>query len=639
MEHLIRTRDLLKTTLHQSTQLDFQIHQTTTNLSRINHTIHSSKSHITNIACKSAIHHHLHLALPPVSAVFKVYQVVDELGNLLSDHPPPDLHHHLSLLKRFQQALTLLTNTSNLAIIWVEDIKQFLKTTDNFYHYNVSKTLNSLHELHGYEERCYLKNGILHVAFENLKDEFANLLITNSFPLQVPSTLFSSGDDESDVLDSLPEALPSPIVQNLQAIVACFACNNLDTCMHVYIKVRGKIVEKSLEGLDLDYLEISLTEFDSVQVIEGYIDEWGRHLEFVVKHLLELEYTLCEHVFGQHVDTWTDCFSKIALHSRIQSFIKFGNTVTKGKKEAIKLFKLLDIFAVLNDLRPDFNGIFGGNPCSAIQSQTRDLIKKVVNGACEIFRDLSAQVELQRLTDPPSDGTVPRLVTFVTEYANELLDDDYRPQLEQVLKIHSSWQNDNNFTKGVFSVQVKNIVKSLELNLETWAKRYEDVSLSYIFLMNTSYYLSKNLNGTKLGDLMGESWLKRHEGYVEYYTALYLKESWGKIPAMLSNNDRNRITGFNDAFDDVYRKQSGWVVCDKSLRWKTCQLIMEVIIPVYKTIVESGSTHSPNKYVKYSVESIENMLTSMFRSKLDKYGNSIKSTSLMGKIKNVVAGR
>ncbi|CAH1424208.1 unnamed protein product [Lactuca virosa] len=640
MEHLIRTRDLLKTTLHQSTQLDLQIHQTTTNLSRIN----SSKSHITNIPSLSTLHHHLHRALPPVSAVFQVYQVVEELGGLLSDHhPSPDLHHHLSLLKRFSQALTLLTNTCNLAILWVEDINTTI--VDNLYHSNVSKTLHILKELQRFEERSLLKHGILNVAFENLKHEFTTLLIENSFPLQVPLSLFSSGDDESDVFDPIPEALPFPIVKNLQDIVACFSCNNLvDQCIHVYIKIRGTIVHRSLEGLDLDYLEITLTEFHSVQEVEGYIDEWGRHLEFVVKHLLELEYTLCEHVFSKsiEVNVWKYCFSKIALQSGIQSFIKFGNTITKCKKEAIKLFKLLDIFTTLNNLRQDFNRIFGGKgkPCSEIQSQTRGLLKNVVNGACEIFQDLKAQVELQRLNDPPPDGTIPKLVIFVTEYANELLDDEYKHELEQVLKIHSSWHNESKFTKGIVSVEIKNIVKSLELNLDTWAKRYEDASLSYIFLMNTSCYLSKHLKGTKLGDLMGESWIKRHEVHIEYYTSLYLKESWGRIPALLSNNDRNKMKGFNDVFDQVFRKQSEWVLCDRDLRWKTCQMIMEVVVPVYKTLVESGATHSPNsnKYLKYSDEKIENMLTSMFRSKLDKYGSSAKCTSLMGKIKNVVTG-
>ncbi|KVI05841.1 Cullin repeat-like-containing domain-containing protein [Cynara cardunculus var. scolymus] len=430
MEAIIHTRDLLNTTLHQSTQLDSAINKTTANVTRINRTFLSLESRIKNMASKCAIFaicDHVDRALPPLSAVFNIYQLVDELGSLLSAaHSSSDLNLYLSLLTRFRQALTLLTNTCKLAILWVQDVKQFLDNTDinvfladdDLYHSNVCKTLLLLEELQATEDHSLLDQGILSVAFQQLEHEFTNLLIQNTVPLQVPSSLFSSGDEEGDVADPSPEALPLYVVHSLKAIVACFACDSqLHRCMSIYIKVRTTIVQTSLQGLDLDYLGMSLSEFDSVQEIEGYIDEWGRHLEFVVKHLLELEYRLCDQVFGHNVqpDVWADCFSKIALQSGIQRFIKFGNTITKGKKEAIKLFKLLDVFAALNNLRQDFNRIFGGKPCSEIQTQTRNLIKKVVNGTYEIFWELSAQVELQRLTDPPADGAVPRLMTTILE--------------------------------------------------------------------------------------------------------------------------------------------------------------------------------------------------------------------------------
>nr|GEV16706.1 exocyst complex component EXO70A1 [Tanacetum cinerariifolium] len=580
LKAVLRARDLLNTTLHQSRQLDFQIHKTSANVSRINHAFPSLETALRDIASRfatSAFTDHVDRALPPLYAAVNVYQVVDELGRLVSSsaHSYSDLNVYLSLLKRYRQALKFLTNTCTLAITWMEDVKRIFDTTTcvsdgvgiDMAHYSiVCKALHLLNELKETEQRSLVDQGILDVAFRELEDDFENILMDHSVPIQVPSSLFSSGDEESDVSVTSPAlALPIHVIQNLKAIVTCFSSDNrVDRCMSIYVKVRSTIVQTALQGLDLDYLDMSLSEFDSVQEIEGYVDEWARHLEFIVKHPLELEYMLYDQVFGH--EKKNDWFSKIALQSGIQSFIRFGNTITKGKKEAIKLFKLLDVFATLNNLRHDFNRIFGGKPCSEIQTQTRELIRKVVNGACEIFRDLSAQVQLQRLTDPPLDGTLPRLVTFVTEYSEELLDDDYRLVLEQVLEIHGSWYHDTNkFRKGLVSVEVYNLIKSLELNLETWAKRYEDASLSYIFMMNNSCYLSKHLKGTRLGDLMGESWLKRHEYCVEYYATLYLRDSWSKIPTLLTNSDRDvkkRIKGFNEAFDQLYKKQSGWILCD-----------------------------------------------------------------------------
>ncbi|KAK9054775.1 hypothetical protein SSX86_025854 [Deinandra increscens subsp. villosa] len=628
MEHLIHSRDVLNASLHQSVQIHSEIDKTCTNLSRLHRSFPSLETALKNMASTFPVPDHVHRALPTVSAVLTVYQLVDELGTLVSAHSSnlDDLTLYISLVKRFRQALTLLTSTCRLAILWVQDLQH---TTD---HLNVRKTLRLLRRLHETEECCLLDQGTLGIALRVLEHEFTNLLVQNSLPVQPPSSLFSSGDDESDVSSDPPQCVSLPF-ESLKAIIACFsACDKkqVDRCLAIYVKVRTSTVETSLQGLDLDYLNISLSEFDSAQDVEGYIDEWGRHLEFVVKHLLQVEYAFCHQVFGRlDDDVWMDCFSKIALKSgKLQGFIRFGDTITKAKKEAIKLFRLLDVFAALNNLRHDFNRFFNRKHCSEIQTQTRDLIKKVVNGTAELFHELSAQVQLQRLTDPPPDGTVPKLVSFVTEYSQELLDDDYRSVLDQVLEIQSSWSNADN--KGLVSVEVRNILRSLELNLETWAKRYEDTSLCCIFIMNTSFYLSKHLKDTSLGDLMGKSWLKRHEDRVEYYTQLYLRESWEKIVPLLTKNDKtdvkNRIKGFTEAFDKEYRKQSGWVLCDNSLRWKTCQRIVEVIVPVYKTLVEG-------RYVKYSSEKVENMVTSMLQPK---YGSN---TNMMDRIMSVVSGR
>ncbi|XP_071728548.1 exocyst complex component EXO70A1-like [Rutidosis leptorrhynchoides] len=680
MEQLVHTRDLLKTSLQQSREISFEIYKTSAaNVSRINHTFPSLESRIRNMASKCAtfgIKDLVERALPPLYSVFMVYKLVLDLQTTLQvSHRKSSscFDDHLNILKRLRQSLALLTNTCKLAIRWVQDVKQFLdqNTTTTYnndyddddddddhdfhpYHSNVIKTLYLLEELQGIEERSLLDEGILGVAFRDLKHEFKYLLIHNSFPLQI---------DETDNHPLLPH-LPFPVVDNLKAIITFFANDNhhLDECMSIYTRVRTTIVQTSLQGLGLDYLEMPISELESMEDIQDYVDKWGMHLEFLVKHLLEFEYVLCNQLFG-HIQFGTDCFSKIAFHSRIQDFIKFGNAVTKGKKEALKLFKLLDLFSTLNNIRHVFNKIYGGKPCLEIQNQMRDLIRKVVNGACDIFKEISAQIELQRLSDPPPDGTVPRLLSFVTEYFDELLDEDYRLVLDQVLEIYCSWNYNNNktlFTKGGLnvSVEVHNMVKMLELNLETWAKRYEDVVLSYIFIMNTSYYLSKHLKGTKLGNLMGESWIKLHEDRVEYYTTLYLKRSWEKLPAILIDDNggagddakRKRIKGFNDEFDQVYKKHSGWVLCDRGLRWKTCQKILQVIVPVYKNhminnmgLIEGadgyGSSPNNNNYIKYSAESLENLLTSMFQPKLDKYGSSKCTTNLMGKIKSAIAGR
>ncbi|KAL2490116.1 exocyst subunit exo70 family protein G1 [Forsythia ovata] len=248
-----------------------------------------------------------------------------------------------------------------------------------------------------------------------------------------------------------PSPLPVAVIQKLQAILGRLIANNqLEKCISIYVEVRSLNVRASLEALNLDYLGISISEFNNVSNIEGYISKWAKHLEFAVKHLFETEYKLCNDIFDRMgLDVWKSCFAETAGQAGILAFLQFGKTVTESKKDPIKLLKLLDIFASFSKLRLDFNRLFGGAACTEIQNLMRDLIKNVIERACENFWELLVQVELQRHTPPPSDGSVPRVGTFITDYCNQLLADEYKPILTQVLVIERSWKNEK-FQKREF---------------------------------------------------------------------------------------------------------------------------------------------------------------------------------------------
>ncbi|KAL3566016.1 hypothetical protein D5086_031431 [Populus alba] len=200
--------------------------------------------------------------------------------------------------------------------------------------------------------------------------------------------------------------------------------------------------------------------------------------EFAVKHLFEAEYKLCNDVFERFgLDVWMGCFSKIAAQTGISC-----------------------ISSIWEDC---YRKLFGGAACIEIQNLTRDLIKRVIDGAAEIFWELLVQVELQRQIPPPPDGNVPILVSIITDYCNMLLGDNYKPILNQVLLIHRSWKHEK-FQERILVSEVLNIVKAIELNLETWTKAYEDSILSNLFAMNNHYHLYKHLKGNKgWGSLRG----------------------------------------------------------------------------------------------------------------------------------------
>ncbi|KAH9798590.1 exocyst subunit exo70 family protein [Citrus sinensis] len=599
IENLISARKALKVSLEKSKSLALALERAGPRLDDINQRLPSLEAAVRPIRADKdalvAVGGHINRAVGPAAAVLKVFDAVHGLEKSLLSDPRNDLPGYLSVLKRLEEALRFLGDNCGLAIQWLEDIVEYLednRMADEKYLLNLKKSLKGLRELENGEVEIRLDGGLLDAALDKLESDFRKLLTENSVPLPMssPSTLGQQAC-------IAPSPLPVSVIHKLQAILGRLIANNrFDKCISVYVEVRSSNVRASLQALDLDYLEISIAEFNDVQSIEGYIAQWGRHLEFAVKHLFEAEYNLCNDVFERMgKDIWMGCFAKIAAQAGMLAFLQFA--------------------------------------CVEIQNLTRDLINRVINGAAEIFGELLTQVELQRQIPPPPDGSVPRLV----------------------LVIHRSWKHEK-FQEKLLVNEVLKIVKAIEQNLETWLKAYDDTTLSHFFAMNNHCHLYKSLKGTKLGDLLGDSWLREHEQYKDYYSTIFFRDSWGKIPSHLSREGlimfsggrasardlvKKRLKAFNDALDDVYKKQSNWVILDKDLREKTSQLITQAIAPIYRSYMQNYGAlveqeASSGKYAKYTVETLEKMLGSLFQPKPGRYG-SFKGRSPAGKFDNGMA--
>ncbi|KAF9676465.1 hypothetical protein SADUNF_Sadunf08G0004800 [Salix dunnii] len=654
---LSAARIVLKTSLENSRALASALDNTGQRLEGIKQRLPSLGAAVRNVPRQKCtfveIREHIDSAISPVAAVVRVYDTVQELQMSLLSHPCSDLSTYLLMVKQLEESLKFLTDNCRLAIQWLEDVLEFLENVvlNDLYIMNIKKSLNILQELKATEKRAWLSGGLLCVAFDKLEIEFGQLLNENCIQVVLDFVSSSVGDQAS----ISPSPLPVAVVQKLQAIIGRLSSDErLEKCMSTYVEIRSLYTRRSFQALDLNYLDLSISEFDDVQDVDCYIDKWCKHFQMAIKLVFEIEYKLCSDVFEKYEpDVWMDCFAKIAIQSGILSFLHFGKKITECKDVPIKILKLLDIFAILENLRVDFNRLFGGPACFEIQTLTRDLIKGVVNGVSEIFWELPIQVELQRRSSPSLNGSVPRLVSLVTDYCNRLLGDDYKPLLTQVLTIQQSWKQDK-CQEELITGQIYYIIKQLGLNLDAWSKAHSDFTLSYLFMMNNHCHLC-SLKGTKLGDLMGESWLKAHEQYMDYYMTLFLRESWGKTFTLLSQEGRvlssptrgfvgdlvkKRLKSFNMEFDHMYQKQSNWVVPNEDLRLKMCKLVVQAFLPVYRSYLQNygfqaDTDASPSRHVKYTTRSLETMLRSLFQPKLSKSG-STKHSRLIGKIKDIV---
>ncbi|GJM97560.1 hypothetical protein PR202_ga14495 [Eleusine coracana subsp. coracana] len=560
-------------------------------------------------------------AVGPAAAVLKVFDAVHGLEPPLLARAAvsQDLPGYLAVLAQLEQARRFLADNLAVAAQWLTDIVSYIgdrNLADPGFVADLAEALAQLKD----PANADLDGGLLSAALDILQVQFRRLLADHCAPLAMnPASI-------------APPRIPPSVVRRLSLILDRLAANGrLDVCSAAYADARGETVNASLRALGLDYLQEAA---EDAQTLSPSVDLWGRHLEFAVHHLLEAERKVCVAVFEKRPEAASSCFAEIAARAGILDFLKFGRAVADARKDPIKLLRLLDVFDSLNKLRPDFNRLFGGKACLEIQSRTRELVKRVVDGAVEIFEELLVQVQLQRNMPPPVDGGVPRLVSFVATYCNQLLGDQYRSVLTQVVTIHRSWRKEP-FNEKMLVDAVLNIVKTLEANFDTWSKAYGDVTLSYLFMMNSHWHFFKHLKGTRLGELLGDGWLREHEQYKDYYSAVLLRESWGTLPPLLSREGlilfskgratardlvKQRLKSFNASFDEMYQKQSTWVISDRELQQKTCHLVVQAIVPVYRSFMQNygplvEQDISANKYVKYSTEDLDKMLNTLFLPK------------------------
>lgn len=661
MASLLAARSSLASCLDRSRSVASALSRAGPHLEEIKHRLPSLEASVRPIrAPREALMEvggHIDRAVGPAAAVLKVFDAVHGLERplLSGDGPAEDLPGFLDILTRLEEALKFLSDNSGLAVQWLDDIIEYLadhSLADPRFISQLTDTLYSLKSGSGTNQNLPepLDGGLLSATLDRLELEFCQVLSAHStpIPLQSPET---SGDTAVAIA---PSPLPVPIIRKLSLILDRLAANNrLDKCILAFVDIRGSNVHKSLEALGVDYLD---TNSDDAQMLGTHVQRWGRHLEFTVKHLLESEFRVCNEVFHRRPADSVSCFADVASRAGILDFIKFGRTVSDAKKDPIKLLRLLEIFNSLNKLRLDFNRLFGSKACADIQTRTRDLIKRVVEGACEIFEELLVQVELQRNVRPPTDGGVPRLVSFITEYCNRLLSNEYRPVLTQVLIIQKSWKQQKFHEKLLIDAML-NIVKALEINFETWSKGYEDQNLAFLFMMNTHWHFFKHLKGTRLGDQLGDRWLTEHDHYHDYYMKMFLKETWYNLPGLLSREGlmifsggratardlvKKRLNSFNEMFNGMYQKQLNWVISDKELRDKMCSSVVQAIVPVYRSYMQNygplvEQDASASKYAKFTAQGLENMLGSLFQNK-PKKAASFNVRHSNGKVSNAVTG-
>ncbi|KAK6925116.1 Exocyst complex subunit Exo70, C-terminal [Dillenia turbinata] len=517
---------------------------------------------------------------------------------------------------------------------------------------------SSFHQPRKQQELVNQVHIILHMAMSRLEEEFIHILVKNkqffepefmsfrsnegcamydeSFELEEDYTVEDavqrqSSHHEPEVysLDLVhPDAVPA-----LKAIANMLVESNYDRelCL-AFIRARKEALIEYLTILEVEKLSIEDVLNMEWNCSNCMIRRWIWVLKIIVRVYLASEKRLCDKILRDFGPISMDCFLEISK-APMMCLLNFGDAVAIGPHTPEKLFMLLNMYEVLLDLVPDVNSLFSEEVGCFIRTEFHELLKKLGDSAIATFLGFGNIVASRTSKNPFPKGGVHPLTSYCMNYINALT--AYSSTINTLLGNKEQNESVHHFTtsynrggsSGDFSpmtYHLKLIISDLEANLDARSKLYSDDALKHIFLMNNTHYMVKKIQGSDLLDLFGGEWVRDHIRKFQQHATSYQRATWSSILFCLredglehsSQNLRATLKevfkSFNTSFEEVYKIQTGWLVSDRELREHLRLVTSQRVILAYRAFIGRSSNHVGDKFIKYTVDELENFLLDLF---------------------------
>ncbi|CAD5195956.1 unnamed protein product [Musa acuminata subsp. malaccensis] len=507
-------------------------------------------------------------------------------------------------------------------------------------------------------------NSLLAKAILKLEEEFRQLLATYSKPIEpdrlfdcLPKSLQPHSETSGHQADGgkpehqarsleaavykTPTLIPPRVLPLLHDLAnQLVQAGHQQQCSKIYRDARASTLESSLRKLGVEKLNKDDVQKMQWEALETKIQNWIHYMRIAVKLLFAGERKICDQVFDGTTLNKDQCFAEVTASS-VAVLLSFGDAVAKSKRSPEKLFVLLDMYEVLHELHVEIETIFEGKACSEMRESTLSLAKRLAQTAEETFGDFEEAVEKDATKTTVLDGTVHPLTSYVINYVKFLF--DYQSTLKQLFQECVTGDK----TESQLAIVTMRIMQALQSNLDNKSKQYKDPALTYLFLMNNIHYMVRSLSRSEAKDILGDDWVQRHRRIVQQNANQYKRVAWAKVyPITLSiqgltpsgsssalgsegaNNSgvsrasikESRFKSFNVQFEELHQRQSQWTVPDQELREYLRLAIAEVLLPAYRSyikrfgpLVENGK--NPLKYIRYTPEDLERMLSEFFEGK------------------------
>ncbi|GAV57320.1 Exo70 domain-containing protein [Cephalotus follicularis] len=500
-------------------------------------------------------------------------------------------------------------------------------------------------------------NNLLAKAILKLEDEFRQLLTNYSKPVEpdrlfdcLPNSLRPSSDDQGDatsknhsehqkkLLNAVytpPTLIPARVMPLLHDLAQQMVlAGHQQQLFRIYRDIRASVLEQSLRKLGVEKLSKDDVQKMQWEILEAKIGNWIHYMRIAVKLLFAGEKKICDQILDGVGSLKDQCFAEVTANS-VAVLLSFGEAIAKSKRSPEKLFVLLDMFEIMRELQSEIELLFGSKACLEMRDSAFSLSKRLSQTAQETFADFEEAVEKDATKTAVLDGTVHPLTSYVINYVKFLF--DYQSTLKQLFQEFSDSDPDSQLA----SVTTR-IMQALQANLDGKAKQYKDPALTQLFLMNNIHYIVRSVRRSEAKDSLGDDWVQIHRRIVQQHANQYKRVSWAKILQCLTVQGggsssggvipegsgsgvsramiKDRFKTFNTQFEELHQRQSQWTVPDSELRESLRLAVAEVLLPAYRSflrrfgpMIENGK--NPQKYIRYTPEELERMLSEFFEGK------------------------
>ncbi|KAK2972238.1 hypothetical protein RJ640_014296 [Escallonia rubra] len=481
-----------------------------------------------------------------------------------------------------------------------------------------------------------------------LEAEFRSILISQSSPISV-DLLFDStyttydatvgfGFHEEDFANF--KLMSDECVHKLRNIAQrMIPARNLSQGVEIYKSVRRPFIHSILQGSGTEKLsinEIRSNRFEWVAV-EAKIRLWIRVANVCFKVLFVSEKRVCEQIFAENVGN--DVFVKTVKDPALQ-LINFAEAISTSRRSQERLFLVLDLYKALFGVLPDLESMFECSSSELVRVRANDTLAKLADMVRGILGEFENAVLGEVLQDPVPGGGLQGSTIKVMNYMKTM--GFYEQTLVRLIVSKPSIDSRYNVdlmspdmefaeldAQTPLAIHFRWVIVVHLFNLEGKSKKYEDVALAHLYMMNNVHYIvQKIVESKELTDIIGDGFVKKLAIRVQEEAFEYQRPTLRKVLHCLGNEGprfsgvsrnavKQKIRAFNAMFEEVHQTRATWKVQDLQLREELRISFLEKLILAYNSFLlrfESfiDSERHPEAIVKYSAEDLESAVFEFF---------------------------